>query len=131
MVSAQLSLFDTAAVIKPAYKVGDLVRLRKKPIAASYVKKGDFVVVDAIHPVDGSVKFWNERSERWEFVQQDEISSTIPKAQIVDTESIASPADDSVSSKAQIADTEYTAETGINDDSVSSIALRANVFDSF
>ncbi len=82
MVSAQLSLFDTAAAIKPAYQVGDLVRLRKKPMAASYVKKGDFVVVDAIHPVDGSVKFWNERSERWEFIQQDEISSTIPRASV-------------------------------------------------
>ena len=121
--SAQLSLFDTTAVIKPTYKVGDLVRLRKKPMAASYVKKGDFVVVAAIHPVDGSVKFWNERSECWEFVQHDEISSIIPKAHIVDTESIASPVDDSVSSKAQIADTEYTAETGVNDDSVSSKAI--------
>jgi len=97
---SQLSLFDTAAAIKPTYKVGDLVRLRKKPMAASYVKKGDFVVVDAIHPVDGSVKFWNERSERWEFLQHDEISSIIPKVQIVDTELIASPVDDSVSSKA-------------------------------
>jgi hypothetical protein len=124
--SAQLSLFDTTAVIKPTYKVGDLVRLRKKPMAASYVKKGDFVVVAAIHPVDGSVKFWNERSECWEFVQHDEISSIIPKAHIVDTESIASPVDDSVSSKAQIADTEYTAETGVNDDSVSSKAQIAD-----
>jgi hypothetical protein len=126
MVSAQLSLFDAAAVIKPTYRVGDLVRLRKKPMAASYVKKGDFVVVAAIHPVNGCVKFWNERSERWEFVQQNEISSTIPKAQIADTELIASPADDSVSSKAQIADTEYTAETGIHDDSVSSKAQIAD-----
>ena len=117
---SQLSLFDTVAVTKPTYKIGDLVRLRKKPMAASYVKKGDFVVVEAIHPVDGSVKFWNERSERWEFVQHDEISSIIPKTQIVDTESIASPGDDSVSSNAQIADTEYTAETGVDNDSVSS-----------
>ena len=37
MVNAQLSLFDTAAVIKPAYKVGDRIKVRKKPIAASYV----------------------------------------------------------------------------------------------
>jgi hypothetical protein len=74
-------------------------------------------VVDAIHPVDGSVKFWNERSERWEFVQQDEISITIPQSQVADTESIASPADDSVSSKAQVADTESIASPA--DDSVS------------
>jgi hypothetical protein len=64
MVSAQLSLFDIAAVIKPAYKVGDLVKLRKKPSAASYVKKGDIVEVAAVHPINGSIKFWNERSER-------------------------------------------------------------------
>jgi hypothetical protein len=124
MVSAQLSLFDTATVIKPIYKVGDLVKLRKKPMAASYVKKGDIVVVDAIHPVDGSVKFWNERSERWEFVQQDEISITIPQAQVADTESIALPADDSVSSKAQVADTESIALPA--DDSVSSKAQVAD-----
>jgi len=95
MVSAQLSLFDTAAVIKPAYKVGDLVRLRKKPSASSYVKKGDIVVVDAIHPVDGSVKFWNERSERWEFIYPDEISSIVPRE----------PAD-SVTSNAEVGVTE-------------------------
>jgi len=65
---AQLSLFDTATVIQPAYKIGDRVKLRKKPIAASYVKKGDIVPVEAVHPVNGSIKFWNERSERWEFV---------------------------------------------------------------
>ena len=80
MVSApaQLSLFDTATVIKPTYKVGDQVKLRKKPIAASYVKKGDVVEIAAIHPMNGSIKFWNERSERWEFIHPDEISRVIP-----------------------------------------------------
>jgi ribosomal protein S17 len=63
----QLSLFDTASVIQPAYKIGDLVEIRKKPIAASYVKKGDVVEIAAVHPLNGSIKFWNERSERWEF----------------------------------------------------------------
>ena len=76
MVS-QLSLFDTATVIKPAYKVGDRVKLRKKPSAASYVKKGDIVEVVAVHPINGSIKFWNERSERWEFVEADEIASVV------------------------------------------------------
>ncbi len=31
MVSAQLSLFDTAAVIKPTYEVGDRVKLLDTP----------------------------------------------------------------------------------------------------
>jgi hypothetical protein len=99
MVSQQLSLFDTATVVKPTYKVGDLVKIRKRPIGASYVKKGDVVEIVAVHPLNGSIKFWNERSERWEFLHPDEIGS------------IVSPADnyDSVSTdKAQIADTEYT-----------------------
>ncbi len=75
--AAQLSLFDTATVIKPTYKVGDRVKVRKKPIAASYVKKGDVVEIAVIHPIDGSIKFWNERSECWEFIQRDEIGRVV------------------------------------------------------
>ena len=98
MVNAQLSLFDTAAVIKPAYKVGDRVKLRKKPIAASYVKKGDIVEIVAVHPLDCSIKFWNERSERWEFVQRDEIGCVVPDdsptpAEIAVIESTLAPAE--------------------------------------
>jgi hypothetical protein len=77
MVSAQLSLFDTATVIKPTYKIGDRVKVRKKPIAASYVKKGDIVEIAVIHPGNGSIKFWNERSERWEFLHPDEIGRVV------------------------------------------------------
>ena len=103
---AQLSLCDTASVVQPAYQVGDLVKIRKRPIAASYVKKGDVVQVAALHPIDGSIKFWNEHSERWEFVYPDEIGG------------IVSPAEnnDSVST-VQIADTEYTAPSAENNDS--------------
>jgi hypothetical protein len=130
----QLSLFDTASVIQPAYKIGDLVEIRKKPIAASYVKKGDVVEIAAVHPLNGSIKFWNERSERWEFLHPDEIGSIVPpadsydsvssKAEIADTEYTVPPADnyDSVSSKAEIADTEYTVPPADNYDSVSSKA---------
>jgi hypothetical protein len=130
----QLSLFDTASVIQPAYKIGDLVEIRKKPIAASYVKKGDVVEIAAVHPLNGSIKFWNERSERWEFLHPDEIGSIVPpadsydsvssKAEIADTEYTVPPADsyDSVSSKAEIADTEYTVPPADSYDSVSSKA---------
>jgi len=78
MVSAQLSLFDKSTVVKPVYKVGDRVKLRKKPIAASYVKKGDTVEIAAVHPTNRSIKFWNERSERWEFIHPDEIGRVVP-----------------------------------------------------
>jgi len=119
---SQLSLFDTADVIKPTYKVGDRVKLRKKPMAASYVKRGDIVEIAAVHPTNGSVKFWNERSERWEFIHPDEIGVTSPNVQTADTEyTVAlSDKDDSVSSNVQTADTEYTVALGDKDDSVSS-----------
>jgi hypothetical protein len=101
---AQLSLFNITAVIKPAYEVGDRIRVKKKPIAASYVKRGDFVEIAGIHPIDSSIKFWNERSERWEFIYPDEISSivkstadSVTPVEVAVTESIASePAVDSV-----------------------------------
>jgi signal peptidase I len=129
MVSAQVSLFDTAAVIKPTYKIGDRVKVRKKPIAASYIKKGDIVEIDVVHPINHSIKFWNERSERWEFLHPDEIGNIVlddsvskGNAQIADTEYTVQVAsdDDSVSKgNAQIADTEYTVQVASDDDSVS------------
>jgi len=96
---AQLALFDVAKTVATSYKVGDLVKLRKKPLAASYVKKGDIIEVAAIHPLDGSIKFWNERSERWEFVQPEEISRVVDSVTPVEpavTESTLLPADNSV-----------------------------------
>jgi len=90
---AQLALFDVAKTVATSYQVGDRVKLRKKPFAASYVKKGDIIEVAAIHPLDGSIKFWNERSERWEFVQPEEISRVVEPAA---TESTLPPAVNSV-----------------------------------
>jgi hypothetical protein len=72
MVSAQLSLFDTAAAIKPAYKVGDLVRVKRKTPQAPLVKKGDIIQIEAIHPHDGSCKFWNDRTESWGYLYPNE-----------------------------------------------------------
>jgi hypothetical protein len=73
----QLSLFNVSAAVATSYKVGDRVKLRKKPLAASYVKKGDIIEIAAIHPLNGSIKFWNERSERWEFVHSEEIGRVV------------------------------------------------------
>jgi hypothetical protein len=85
MAIAQLSLFDTAAVIKPAYQVGDRVKIRKRPIAATYLKKDDIIEVSAVHPINGSIKFWNERSERWEFIHPDEIGSIFKSESATDS----------------------------------------------
>jgi len=136
MVSAQLSLFDTAAVIHPIYKVGDRVRVKRKTPHAPLLKKGDIVQIEAIHPHNGSCKFWNELTESWGYLYPDELVLLPPadnddsvsegKAQIADTEYTVPPADndDSVSEgKAQIADTEYTVPPADNYDSVSSKAI--------
>ena len=94
---AQLALFDVAKTVATSYKVGDLVKLRKKPLAASYVKKGDIIEVVAIHPLDGSIKFWNERSESWEFVHPEEIGRVVDSVTPVEpavTESNSPAGDD-------------------------------------
>jgi hypothetical protein len=132
MVSTQLSLFDAATVIQPTYKVGDRVKVKRKTAHAPLLKKGDIVRIEAIHPHNGSCKFWNEVTESWGYLYPEEFvvlppadkddSVSTGNAQIADTEYTAETAgnDDSVSTgNAQIVDTEYTAETGVNDDSVS------------
>jgi len=135
MVSQQLSLFDTATVVKSTYKIGDLVKVKRKTPHAPLVKKGDIVQIEGIHPHNGSCKFWNELTESWGYLCPGEFvlippasagndSVSTDKAQVADTEYTVPPGnDDSVSTdKAQVADTEYTVPPG-NNDSVSSKAI--------
>jgi hypothetical protein len=121
---SQLSLFDTATVVKPTYKIGDRVKVRKRPIAASYIKKGDIVEIVAVHPLNGSIKFWNERSERSEYLHPDEISCVITSetdsvtpAEVAVTESKLAPSNDDSVTPAEVAVTESKLALG-NDDSV-------------
>jgi hypothetical protein len=121
---SQLSLFDTATVVKPSYKIGDRVKVRKRPIAASYIKKGDIVEIVAVHPLNGSIKFWNERSERSEYLHPDEISCVITSetdsvtpAEVAVTESKLAPSNDDSVTPAEVAVTESKLALG-NDDSV-------------
>jgi len=104
MVSAQLSLFDTAAAIKPAYKVGDLVRVKRKTPQAPLVKKGDIIQIEAIHPHDGSCKFWNDRTESWGYLYPNEFvllppgkdDSVTPVEPVVTESKVPPGKDDSV-----------------------------------
>jgi hypothetical protein len=103
MVSQQLSLFDTATVVKLTYKIGDLVKVKRKTPHAPLLKKGDIVQIETIHPHNGSCKFWNELTESWGYLYPSEFVLIPP----------APAGNDSVSTdKAQVADTEYTVPPG-------------------
>ena len=102
MVSAQLSLFDTAAVIKPTYKIGDRVKVKRKTAHAPLLKKGDIVRIEAIHPHNGSCKFWNELTESWGYLYPDEFV-------------LLAPGNDDSATSAEVAVTELTPAPG-NDD---------------
>ncbi|WP_445240763.1 hypothetical protein [Microcoleus vaginatus] len=74
MVSAQLSLFDTAAAeVGSLYKAGDWVMLRRKPAIAAWVKRGEVYKVNRVHPIDGSLQFWNPHTSDWDFLYPDEV----------------------------------------------------------
>ena len=118
MTCTQLSLFNTAAAApETTYKVGDFVKLKRKTPHAACFKKGDIIQIEAIHPLDGSCKFWNERTESWGYVYPDDftlvpppkINSVSPVSTFVDTEYTVETADTEYT--AETADTEYTAET--------------------
>jgi hypothetical protein len=133
--AVQLRLFDTsAAEVGSFYKPGDWVKIRKVPAIAKHVKCGHTYKIYAVEPSNGLLEFWNPFASQWDYLHPEEVKlalappavDSVTPVEFADTESTLSSAVDSVSSKAQIADTEYTAETGVNDDSVSSKAQIAD-----
>jgi hypothetical protein len=75
MVTAQLSLFATSPAVGTLYKAGDWVKLRKKPSsAAAWVKRGEVFRIESVHPVDGSMRFWNPHMNEWGFLYPEEVS---------------------------------------------------------
>jgi len=106
--SAQLSLFDTAtAEVGSLYKPGDWVKLRRKPTIAAWVKRGEVYKVNRVHPIDGSLQFWNPFTNEWDFLYPDEVK--LAPAPLV-VEDVLPPPVDSVSPASTLADTEYIAE---------------------
>jgi len=78
MISTQLSLFDTSTDLAGScYKAGDWVELKRKSKNAAYFKRGDVVQVEAVHPANASVKFWNEHTQRGDFLYSEEIKLTV------------------------------------------------------
>ena len=123
----QLELFE-ALPTESSIKPGDWVKLQRKSNNAAHMKKGDIVQVESVHPLDSSIRFWNERSEGWGYLYPDEIVPVPPPVDSVsrfpiplDTESTPESVDteskpesvefDSVSRFPRSLDTESTPES--------------------
>ncbi|MEG4294166.1 hypothetical protein Q5692_35635 [Microcoleus sp. C2C3] len=77
MNSSQLSLFNTSAATGHVYRAGDWVKVRKKPAIAAWVKRGEVFQINQVHPIDGSLKFWNPHIKQWDFLYPEEVKLTV------------------------------------------------------
>jgi len=77
MNSSQLSLFNTNAATGNVYRAGDWVKVRKKPGFAAWVKRGEVFQINQIHPINGSLKFWNPHIKQWDFLYPEEVKLTV------------------------------------------------------
>ncbi len=77
MNSSQLSLFNTNAATGNVYRAGDWVKVRKKPAIAAWVKRGEIFQINQVHPIDGSLKFWNPHIKQWDFLYPEEVKLTV------------------------------------------------------
>jgi hypothetical protein len=76
MNSRQLSLFNTNTGGN-MYRAGDWVKVRRKPAIAAWVKRGEVFQINQVHPIDGSLKFWNPHIKQWDFLYPEEVKLTI------------------------------------------------------
>src|SRR6476661_3243441 len=104
MNSSQLSLFDTNAATGSTYKAGDYVKLRRKPAVAAWVKRGEIFRINQVHPINGSLKFWNPHINQWDFLYPEEVKLTVEPVVGEIAESIAE------SVVGEVAATELTVE---------------------
>jgi hypothetical protein len=77
MNSSQLSLFNTSTATGNVYRAGDWVKVRKKPAIAAWVKRGEVFQINQVHPIDGSLKFWNPHIKQWDFLYPEEVKLTV------------------------------------------------------
>jgi len=77
MNSSQLSLFNTNTATGNVYRAGDWVKVRKKPAFAAWVKRGEVFQINQVHPIDGSLKFWNPHIKQWDFLYPEEVKLTV------------------------------------------------------
>ena len=76
MNSSQLSLFNTNTAGN-VYRAGDWVKVRRKPAIAAWVKRGEVFQINQVHPIDGSLKFWNPHINQWDFLYPEEVKLTV------------------------------------------------------
>jgi hypothetical protein len=77
MNSRQLSLFNTNTATGNLYRAGDWVKVQKKPAIAAWVKRGEVFQINQVHPIDGSLKFWNPHIKQWDFLYPEEVKLTV------------------------------------------------------
>jgi hypothetical protein len=77
MNSSQLSLFNTNTATGNVYRAGDWVKVRKKPAFAAWVKRGEIFQIKQVHPINGSLKFWNPHIKQWDFLYPEEVKLTV------------------------------------------------------
>jgi hypothetical protein len=73
MNSSQLSLFNTNTATGNLYRAGDWVKIRKKPAIAAWIKRGEVFQINQVHPINGSLKFWNPHIKQWDFLYPEEV----------------------------------------------------------
>ncbi|WP_293355944.1 MULTISPECIES: hypothetical protein [unclassified Microcoleus] len=73
-MNTQLPLFENSPAVGTLYRVGDLLKLKRKTPHTAGLKKGDIVKIEGIHPLDGSCKFWNELTESWGYLYPGEFA---------------------------------------------------------
>jgi hypothetical protein len=76
-MNRQLSLFNTNVATGSIYKAGDWVKVQKKPAFATGVKQGEIFQINQVHPVNGSLNFWNPHINQWDFLYTGEIKLTV------------------------------------------------------
>ena len=116
-------MFDVPPTIKP----GDGVKWRRKSKNAVYWKKGEVIQVESVHPLDDSIRFWDERTQAWGHLWPEDFvlvpPDSVETAIALDTESKPEPQMlDSVSESIAL-DTDSKPEPQVLDSVSESIAL--------
>ena len=76
----QLNLSETC-INSQKYHRGDWVLVKRKPKNdGAYLKRGDKVQIEFAHPTNGSVRFWNDRCNKWDYLWPEDIKLCLPPA---------------------------------------------------